>query len=139
MQKQANKKKTKKSESKVKNDLMLILTCFAIHTFIFLFVSVASLVIDIETKLVFPVALGCFSLASAASGFYVGRKIRHNGLICGILYALPANVVYLFISLAFNGFKVDYAIAISFALLIVFSAFGGILSVNIKKRTKSKR
>ena len=139
MQKPTSRNKIKKSESKLKSDLILILACLLIQSVIFVSVSVVSLAMNVEVQLIFPVALVVFSLASAASAFYAGRKIRHNGLIYGILYTLPANITYLLVSLIFNGFKVDYAVILSAALLVASSACGGIFSVNIRKKSKIKR
>lgn len=139
MQKQAVKPIQRKSENKLPDEAMLILIGIAAYTATFLLSCTLSLIFDFDGKTMVYVALGAFSLAAFLSGFVTGRKKRKNGLLNGVVYSLPATVLFIFISLCVNGFSCDLNLIFSITLMLIFSALGGVLSVNTKKKSKIKR
>ncbi len=78
------------------------------------------------------IAVIYLSLTSFVSGFLAGIKERKNGIMCGILSALPFNTFFIFISLILNKFSVDYQMLLSVVIPLVTAAMGGIISVNIR-------
>lgn len=133
-----NTNKKTNIKSKFNESLLLMLTCFGIETAMFFIACVVALIADLKSDSfcifsVISLCLGCL-----ASGFVSVRKTKKNGLLNGIFYSLPSNVFYILASSALNAFKIDYFIIISFVLLLLASAVGGILSVNFKPKTKIK-
>ncbi len=95
----------------------------------FVFVSVGA---DVGVNSMFYIALAFTGFASFISGCIAGFKERKKGIICGIVNALPFNVILLVTSLAFNGFKADISLPITLLTGLLAAAAGGIVSVNIR-------
>ena len=73
-------------------------------------------------------------MSGVASGFITASKKREKGMLYGTLYSLPSNITVMLVSAAFNSFSIDYNLFLTFSLLVVCSAAGGVLSVNIKPK-----
>lgn len=136
MQKTVYKASHKKSDNKHLSDFFLFLKVLVIYAVVYTVASIAALYLDIEDGLLTPVSLCAFSLSGFLSGFVAGRAKRKNGLVNGIIFSLPATVLFLFTSMCLNGFRIDLVLLISILCTFVFSAVGGIASVNIKKKIK---
>ncbi len=83
------------------------------------------------------ISIGAFGLASFVSAFLAGMKTRKKGMITGLLYTLPENLLILALSLIFNGFTADLNLLYLVLTLTLTATVGGILAVN--KRFKKKR
>ncbi|MGN0468591.1 MAG: TIGR04086 family membrane protein [Acutalibacteraceae bacterium] len=92
-----------------------------------------------DRRAYFYIAVLSFALISFICGYYSGYKIHENGLLTGLLYCLPVNIVVVLISLATNRFKADATLIISAFVLIICSMLGGVVSVNTKMKVKNKR
>ena len=136
MQKTVYKASNKKSDNKNLSDFFLFLKALIIYLVIYTVACVAALYLDIEDNVLTPVSLCAFGLSGFLSGFVAGRAKRKNGLVNGIIFSLPATVLFLFASMCLNSFRVDLILLISILCTLVFSAAGGIASVNIKKKIK---
>lgn len=140
MQKQADRiSRNKKNDNKNKDTIILFTKSLIIQTVVYIVISFVSLIFDINTNDLFLICLCAFSLSSLISGFVTGRTKRCNGLVNGMLYSLPSIILFAFISACLNSFKIDFTAIISILCMLVFSSVGGVISVNVKKRTKIKR
>ena len=136
MQKQTYKSKRQKSDNTKTSELIIFLKCMAVYILVFVISSVASLLFDIDNHTYTVVSVCSFSVSSFLAGFVVGRTKRKNGLVNGVVYSLPATVIFTIVSVAVNGFKVDYILPVSVLCMLLFAAAGGVISVNIKKKAK---
>lgn len=146
MQKQSVKNKTAKPDrGKIKAVLLPILYSLLLQSCFFVAACILSLLIGISRSDYYLACVVALSLGSAAAGFASGKIKGERGMLYGTLFTLPSNVIYIFLSVALNGFSFDYNLFLSFAVLVVCSAVGGIVSVNtrskprIKKPKRSKR
>ena len=105
-----------------------------IYLIVFFIGAFAAMVIDLPSKNDYIFSLLLFAVCSFATGFLTGIKRRDNGLIIGVLSALPLNSAVVILSLIFNSFSVDINIIITVLVLIAASGAGGILAVNKRIR-----
>lgn len=105
-----------------------------VYIVLFVVSSIIALIADSPDKNDSVIIISVMSLASLITGFYAGMKIRSNGLIVGVIYALPVNALLLIISLISGNFAIGINFFISLFALIISSAVGGIIAVN--KRLK---
>lgn len=82
------------------------------------------------------VILIALSAADFVSSYFIGKKIRKNGLLCGVLYNSPFIVLFIVISLLLNGFSFDSRLLYFITSRIILSAIGGITAVNSKSKRK---
>ena len=82
------------------------------------------------------VILIALSAADFVSSYFIGKKIRKNGLLCGVLYNSPFIVLFIVISLFLNGFSFDSRLLYFITSRIILSAIGGITAVNSKSKRK---
>ena len=73
-----------------------------------------------------------FVVTDFMASYYVGRRIRKNGMICGVIYNLPLIMLFETVSLILNNFSFDSRAFILPVLRILISAIGGITAVNAK-------
>ena len=128
----ANKTKTENQQL----NLFIKVQIFAVITYLTLFLigSFLALRADISRKYDLIFTLIIFAISSLAVGFFAGIKLRQNGLISGILYSLPMNLLTIVISLLLNDFTFSVNIIITAVILILSSGIGGILAVNKRLR-----
>lgn len=138
MQKQTYRSKLQKNEASKTAELIIFIKCIAVYIFVFVISSVSALIFDIDNGSYIVLSLCSFSVSSFLSGFVVGRTKRKNGLINGIIYTLPATMIFVFISVAVNNIKVDYILLISVLCMLLFAAVGCVVSVNIKKKSRTR-
>ena len=105
-----------------------------IYLIVFFIGAFAAMVIDLPSKNDYIFSLLLFAVCSFTTGFFAGIKRRENGLIIGVLSALPLNSAVVILSLIFNSFSVDSNIIITVLVLIAASGAGGILAVNKRIR-----
>lgn len=139
MPKTKNIPPTKSSTKKMSNTkgLDFIKTqifCLTIYIILFIVGCLVSLIFDIDYKFDYYVSLFIFALCSFLSGFVGGIKQKENGIVSGIIYALPGNLIVILLSVILNGFSVEIGLLISTVSLILLSAVGGILGVNKRRR-----
>ena len=110
------------------------LLSFAVYGFAYILACSISLFADLNSDFDFCLCLLAFGGASFVSGFIGGNKVRKKGIATGILYALASNMIAILASLISVGFKCDFRLAITFIILLVTSAVGGIAAVNKRHR-----
>ncbi len=131
----SNKRKRNPSKNNELSEFIRIqIYALIIYLIMFFLFSTICLLIDLSKNNTYYMSLIMLTISSFAVGFLSGVKIRQNGLVTGVLYALPINLLFLIISFIFNGFKGDFSALITAAVMIVASAVGGIISVNMKVR-----
>lgn len=130
MKKQPNKNKSKRENT----PFLLILYALLTETAFFIASCILALILDIKQGNYYIFCLAALSVGSLASGFISARITRKKGMLNGIIYALPSNILFTLISASLNSFSVDYNVILSLAMLVVCSAAGGIASVNIRSR-----
>lgn len=129
-----SKKKKSTKNAELSGFIRIQIYALIIYFVMFFAFSLVCLATDLSKDYTYYVSLALFSVSSFLVGFISGTKIRQNGLVTGVLHALPMNLLLLVTSLVFNGFKADYSALISAVVMILASAVGGIVSVNIKVR-----
>lgn len=139
----AEKSKTAKNQGRslnINTRIFLKTQVLSLATYIMLFLltAVISLKMNLDEKACFYAAIFVFALSSFVSGYFSGYKVRKNGLVTGLVFALPANAAAVFISLACSGFKADFTILITLMILLISSMLGGVLSVNTRLKAKRK-
>lgn len=132
------KAKSKRSNLQISSEkdafiktLIFSVICYVL---IYLLACICGLMFDINKSYDFYVSLISFAVSSFAAGFFAGCKLRKNGLITGLLYALPANIIVIIITLLSVSFKPDLNLLITAAVLLASSAVGGIAAVNKRHR-----
>lgn len=128
----------KKANTAINVHFILIFMCFGIETAALLIASFFSFAIDVKSADLYLVSTVSLCVGCLISAFITVRKRKRNGLLNGILYCLPANIFYMLLSSAFNSFEIDMRTAVSFIIIVAFSAIGGIVSVNFKQKIKIK-
>lgn len=133
---------SKRNEKKLNPTLKVFLKTQMIaaisYLSVFLVSSIVCLSLDLKKNTMFYVSVLSFAAASFLCAYYAGYKIHKNGLVVGLLYALPTNILVIIISVIVNGFKIDLTGIISFFILIISSMLAGVLSVNTKLKSKRK-
>lgn len=130
-----NKKVRTKNENTFSGTFIKV-QIFAVicYTSVFIAGSFLALSIDLPDKYDYVYSLVLLTLCSFLTGFYAGLKLRENGLLVGILYALPMNVLTILISAVLCDFDIGLNTIISAVVLIVASGIGGIFAVNKRIR-----
>lgn len=109
--------------------LIIMAVCFIALSFLMLYIA--------PDKKLFPVlSLIFIAVSNFICGFYTGMNKRKKGLVFGVIYCLPNNLIILIASLIINEFHINYFLFITVGLMLAFSALGGIVSVNIKFKKK---
>ena len=104
----------------------------------FILLSIASTVIlkkGVSSGAYAPISIACAGIAAFLAGFFSVNPIRKNGLLLGLgsSVLLIASIV---ISAAVAGGGVGIKTAIAAAVAAVCACIGGILSANMKKKTR---
>ena len=126
--------RNKIENSQLKVFLQIQLFAIVIYLIFFLMGSVIALTADVSGKYDYIISLVLFAISSFAIGFFTGIKLRQNGLLMGIVYSLPINILVLIVSLILNDFIFSFNILITLAVLIAFAGVGGVLAVNKRLR-----
>ncbi len=134
------KNNNKVTKNKHQNsNITLILTNLAVQFSIFIIASLLSFIFGLNTDLFFIVSIISLCIGNFITGFISGRNKKQNGLLSGMLYSCLFNVIVVIVSVTLNKFKFDYPVLISLILPSVFSAIGGIIAVNFKRKSPIKR
>lgn len=135
-------KKADGSKSSQNSDLLIhVLTGSAVSSisfFLFLLTGAALILkLDLDSGSMFFVVLACAIVSSMLGGFTAVRKTRKNGALLGALSTVP-SIAAIIIS-AFIAAKSSPGINMlsTAAAMIIFGAVGGILAVNLRKKTVS--
>ena len=126
--------RNKSENSQLKVFLQIQLFAIVVYLIFFLTGSFIALAADVSGKYDYIISLVLFTASSFVVGYYTGIKLRRNGLLMGILYSLPINILVLIISLILDDFIFSFNILISLAVLIAFAGIGGVLAVNKRLR-----
>ena len=126
--------RNKIENSQLKVFLQIQLFAIVIYLIFFLMGSFIALTADVSGKYDYIISLVLFAISSFAIGFFTGIKLRQNGLLMGIVYSLPINILVLIVSLILNDFIFSFNILITLAVLIAFAGVGGVLAVNKRLR-----
>lgn len=138
-----NRSAPKRNHDKIMNPVWKVfihtqLLALAVYSVVFLIDSFICLSLDLDRSHMFYFSALSFALSSFICSYFAGFKIHKNGIAVGLIYALPANLIVILISVIVNGFKIDLTVAISIFILLICSMLGGILSVNTKLKPKRK-
>ena len=136
MQKQLNSAKRKASGNFISSDLSLVLANTLIHFLIFILITIISFLSALKFDLLYFGSLICIAISNFLSGMLSGHAKRQKGLINGILFSVPSNIVFIILSLITNKFHFDYMIIVSITVAVFFSEIGGIIAVNFKRKIK---
>ena len=126
--------RNKTENSQLKVFLQIQLFAIVIYLIFFLMGSFIALTADVSGKYDYIISLVLFAISSFLVGFFIGIKLRQNGLLMGIVYSLPINILVLIVSLILNDFIFSFNILIALAVLIAFAGVGGVLAVNKRLR-----
>ena len=75
------------------------------------------------------------ALASLQTGFIAGKAFKKSGMLYGSLCALLTGILPLMLSLILYR-KVGSGFVLAAALIVLFGALGGVLSVNMRHKRK---
>lgn len=134
MHKNSKMKAAKRSDSAIATILIRLVVVFLINV-----VSVSALCVyfylaDKNIYEEYILILIALSAADFAASYYIGKKIRKNGMICGVIYNLPFILLFIIASLILNGFSFDIRLLYFTVTGILLSAIGGITAVNSKSK-----
>ncbi|MBQ9914056.1 MAG: TIGR04086 family membrane protein [Clostridia bacterium] len=124
--------KAKTTKQKAIGYLKLQCLNLAVYASLFLLMSIISLKADAGKEHMLYYSLSFLVVGSFISGFICGIKERKNGILCGIVSALPVNLIIITVSLLLNGFKVDISLLYTLIAGVISAVAGGIISVNIR-------
>lgn len=129
----------KKNSSDSGKEILMFIMPVAVEAVVLTAVSILSLIFYVSTDYYYILMLISLAAGGFASGFIYCRKKRQKGLVNGLIVSLAADLLLLILSLILNGFSFDYHIILSAVCHILMSGAGGIVSVNIRKKSKVKR
>lgn len=110
------------------------LICFAVYIAIFLLICGVCIIADSGDNGDVYFSLIAFAFASFLSGLIGGNKTRKKGILSGLIYGTPSNLLVIFASLTANSFKPDIRLLVSAVVLTAACAVGGIVGVNMRHR-----
>ncbi len=123
-------KKTEKN--KAKNYFKILIINIIISMFFLFVFSAACVVFDVKKEFMNYISFVFIGFTSFTVGFINGIRERKNGMIKGVISALPIIVILFIISILINGFDLDVNMVFSALFGLLLSAVGGIISVNIR-------
>lgn len=94
---------------------------------------------DMNVESNYFLVLVSLSAAYFLSAYFVGRHIRKNGIVIGIVYNILPTLIYIFTSLSLNSFSFDYRLFIIFGIYAALSSIGGIIAVNSRVKTTKRK
>ena len=136
MHKNSKSKRTKQSDSTVVTILLRFTVIALINLASVLALCLYFYLADKNVYEEYIVILIGLSAADFVSSYFIGKKIRKNGMLYGVLYNLPFIVLFIVISLLLNGFSFDSRLLYFTVSRIILSAIGGITAVNSKSKRK---
>ena len=136
MHKNSKSKRTKQSDSTVVTILLRFTVIALINLASVLALCLYFYLADKNVYEEYIVILIGLSAADFVSSYFIGKKIRKNGMLYGVLYNLPFIVLFIIISLLLNGFSFDSRLLYFTVSRIILSAIGGITAVNSKSKRK---
>ena len=109
----------------------IIISIFCSLFFIFI-LSILVSNTNIAEKIIQPSVIFISAISILIGGFFVSKKIRKKGIICGTLVGVMYMVIMYFISSFMNmNFSLDGNSFIMIGLGLLGGAIGGILGVNL--------
>ena len=126
--------KPKTEKQHLKTFMQIELISVLIYVAVFIISTAIALSSDLSSRYDYIFSMITFAISSIITGFIAGIKLRQNGLLVGITYSLPMNIIVMLISLILNKFTININIAITAIILILAAGIGGIIAVN--KRLK---
>ncbi len=98
---------------------------------------IASLILTKSSELTNSIAIyfiGSVTIGALITGFIASKKCEFKGLISGIISSLPLIFIITVIMLIFSHGRLMPETAILYVGIAIFSAIGGIISANTKRR-----
>ena len=129
-----NRRKKTASGRKQDSEFGLFFSNLSIQFFVFIIITFTSFVAGIKPEMYYLVSIVSLCIGNMITGFISGRVKKQKGLFYGALYSVIFNVLIILLSLIFNSFSVDYTLILSFIIPLMFSCFGGVISVNLKRK-----
>ncbi|MBQ7118220.1 MAG: TIGR04086 family membrane protein [Clostridia bacterium] len=127
-------RKRSKTNSKILSYVKTEILSIIIFGALLVILSAVCVKADINKESMSYIALVFIGVISLTTGFLFGIRERKNGIVCGILGALPVNLLIIAVSLIINKFSVDINILYTALVCLVSSSVGGIVSVNIRMK-----
>ncbi len=140
----ASKLKNKKNTNRVdrqKNKKLIALEfiVLAVHSLFYIIICTLYYFVEVPHEKQYYISLVIITLSYLIGGLIVGKTMKSNGLVYGLLYNLPSITITVISSLAINSFSFDHRFFLSFLLMLIMSSLGGILAVNSKHKKRIKR
>lgn len=98
---------------------------------------ISSIILTKSTALTNSTAIyfiGSVSIGSLITGFIASKKCEFKGLISGIVASLPLMFFITVVMLIFSNGRLIFETIVLLIGVVLFSAIGGIISANTKRR-----
>lgn len=128
--------KNKKMNPEIKRKLFFQGLIVFVYTIMALLICAVFFLCDIPAESVYYIILAVLGFSAFASGYIIGKKEKKNGLAVGVMYNLVPIVIVMISSLVLNSFTFDYRLVVTLAVLVIFSAVGGITAVNSRRKSR---
>ena len=136
MRKKITKRK-KEIPVSTKNIIGILISSGIGSTSIIILTFISSLILTKSSALTNTVSIyfiGSVTIGSLITGFIASKKCTFKGFISGIIASLPLMFYVTVVMLVFSHGRLIPETAILYVGIIVFSAIGGIISANTKRR-----
>lgn len=136
MRKKISKRK-KELPVSTKNIIGILISSGIGFISIIILTFIASLILTKSSVLTNSIAIyfiGSVTIGALITGFIASKKCEFKGIISGIVASIPLIFFITVIMLIFSEGRLIPETAILYVGIIVFSAIGGIISANTKRR-----
>ncbi len=136
MRKKIAKRKKELSVS-TKNIIGILLASGVGFVSVIILTLIASLVLTKSSVLTNSIAIyfiGSVTIGALITGFIASKKCGFKGLVSGVISSLPLMFFITIIMLIFSHGRLIPETAILYFGIAIFSAIGGIISANTKRR-----
>ncbi|MBQ3524248.1 MAG: TIGR04086 family membrane protein [Clostridia bacterium] len=130
-------KRKKELPVSTKNIIGILISNGIGFTSIIILTFISSLILTKSSALTNSVSIyfiGSVTIGSLITGFIASKKCTFKGFISGIIASLPLMFCVTVVMLVFSHGRLIPETAILYVGIIVFSAIGGIISANTKRR-----
>ena len=91
---------------------------------------------DFGSGVLMPMSTVCVGFGALAAGFAASKINGKNGFITGMMSGAVLYVLFLLISLIVSGGAISMVSFFRLIIMLVCSAIGGILGINLKRKKK---
>lgn len=104
---------------------------YILYIIFFIAISFVILFFDVDSEKYYYISITQLAITSFISAFNCGFRLMKNGMLVGLLCALPAILTVFFVSIIMNSFKINFSSVISLIITMISAMLGGVLSVNV--------